>query len=81
MKTSPCLYFCLVYGEPLQPYGVTHVPPGVPTITQLAEFIALLFPDIPALLVPSPALRADGEEEKHHWHLHRSPSALHTSIP
>lgn len=52
MKTSPCLYFCLVYGEPLQPYGVTHVPPGVPTITQLAEFIALIFPDIPALLVP-----------------------------
>lgn len=34
MKTSPCLHYCLVYGEPLQPYGVTHIPPGVPTITQ-----------------------------------------------
>lgn len=63
MKTSPCLHFCLVYGEPHQPYGLTHIPPGVPTITQPCRIHARLFPGIPVLLVPSPALRADGKEE------------------
>lgn len=34
IKTSPCQHFCLVYGDPLQPSGVTHIPTGVPTIIQ-----------------------------------------------